>query len=142
MLRATNILYLTSFFLLFSSLFYRGESCFFTTKVIVNFVNYLPQNDSKPLYVYCASKDDNLGNHTLAAYGDSWGFNFCPIPFTTLFYCDLNWGELFMSLHAYDAKWIYNPCDIYAQKIECTWNVVDAGANLPGGEYHPWEAYQ
>ncbi|GER48942.1 plant self-incompatibility protein S1 family [Striga asiatica] len=130
MLRTTNILYLTL-----------GESCFLTTKVFVTFVNNLPQNISKPLYVHCASKNDNLGNHTLATYGESWGFKFCPIPFTTLFYCDLNWGELFMSLHAYDAKWGYSPCDVYIERIECTWKVVSAGVSLPGGKYHPWEAY-
>ncbi|GER48946.1 plant self-incompatibility protein S1 family [Striga asiatica] len=115
------------------------RSCFFTTEIHVTFVNNLPQN-SKPLFVQCASKDDDLGNHTLA-YNESWGFKFCVIPFATLFYCNLNWGELFMSLHAYDANWDYRPCEYVRNGLGCTWKVTSAGASLAEGENHPWEAY-
>ncbi|KAL0349986.1 UNVERIFIED_CONTAM: hypothetical protein Sradi_4147800 [Sesamum radiatum] len=56
----------------------------------VHIVNNLPDNSS-PLFVHCASKDDDLGNHTLRLNDDfNWHFRM-NIGLTTLYYCRFLW---------------------------------------------------
>ncbi|KAL6527120.1 hypothetical protein OROGR_016210 [Orobanche gracilis] len=117
-----------------TNLFHGGESCFFYYKVHVDFVNHIPETYPQPVVVRCASKDDNLGNHTLR-YNESWGFKFCVKPFSTLFYCNLRWGDSHLSLDAYNAMWFTNPCN----KGDCTWTISLSGAGLPRGQFHYWE---
>ncbi|GER35194.1 plant self-incompatibility protein S1 family [Striga asiatica] len=129
----SNILYPFLFLLLSMDLLHKGQSCFLYYKVHVSFVNNLPEN-LRPLYVQCMSKDDDLGIHRLM-FGQTWGFKFCVKPFSTLFYCNLNWSSLHIGLQAYNALWILNPCN----KGECAWTVIEAGAGLPKGKFHLWD---
>ncbi|KAL3650011.1 hypothetical protein CASFOL_006414 [Castilleja foliolosa] len=130
----TIIIYIALSFLLYGS-----DSCFLIDRVHVNFINHLPNEFPQPLLVHCASKDDDLGNHTLT-FNQMWGFSFCVIPFTTLFKCDLHWTGLGLNLNvdAYDASWVKNPCD----KSNCTWTVSVGGANLPNGDFHSWKDHE
>ncbi|CAA0825319.1 Plant self-incompatibility protein S1 family [Striga hermonthica] len=139
MFRTTNIVYLALFLLLSTNLSHKGKSCFLLYDARVSFTNNLPQN-SKPLNLHCASKNDDLGNHTVG-YGESWGFKFCVNPFATLFYCDLNWGDKSMSVHAFDGKWYISAHDPCAgnRGNNCAWKVDSDGAKLPKGEVHHWE---
>ncbi|KAL8052105.1 hypothetical protein ABFS82_06G188700 [Erythranthe guttata] len=62
--------------------------CAFTPKITVRVVNNLPPN-SQPLAVHCASKDDDLGYHTLGV-GEDFSWNFCNnIWGNSLFFCHL-----------------------------------------------------
>ncbi|KAI3458905.1 hypothetical protein Pfo_015568 [Paulownia fortunei] len=66
--------------------------CFLTLKHDVHIKNYLPPN-SAPLKLHCASKNDDLGYHTLYTNQEfHWSFceNFFP---NTLFFCHLWWGS-------------------------------------------------
>lgn len=65
-------------------------SCFAVADHRVHVVSHLPQ-DSAPLRIHCASKDDDLGYHNLFPGQDfHWSFcaEFLPI---TLFFCHLWW---------------------------------------------------
>jgi len=60
-------------------------------EITVHIKNELPDNE--PLTLHCQSKDDDLGEHTLAVNEEqSWSFrtNFGE---TTLFYCDMHWAR-------------------------------------------------
>ncbi|KAI3474342.1 hypothetical protein Pfo_029174 [Paulownia fortunei] len=66
--------------------------CILTDKYNVYVANNLGLN-SQPLVVHCASKDDDLGNHTLAIR-QSFNWNFCESYFErTLFFCHFWWGS-------------------------------------------------
>ncbi|GFP81225.1 hypothetical protein PHJA_000265800 [Phtheirospermum japonicum] len=129
----TTIIYIVLSFLLFASLFRETNSCFLYYKVHVNFYNNIHTSIPKPLFVHCRSKDDNLGNHTLAL-NQRWGFAFCVKPFSTLFKCELHWNGLYLNIVAYNALWLWNPCN----KGDCTWTVNGNGAYLPKGDIKLW----
>ncbi|GFP82853.1 hypothetical protein PHJA_000428400 [Phtheirospermum japonicum] len=127
-------IYIVLSYLLFANIFRGADSCFLYYKVHVTFINHLPAYFPQPLLVHCASKDDDLGNHTLTL-NQRWGFAFCVKPFSTLFKCQLHWNGLKLSIDAYDAMWVLNPCD----KGNCAWTVSAGGAGLPRGNFHSWE---
>ncbi|GFQ05820.1 hypothetical protein PHJA_002726100 [Phtheirospermum japonicum] len=117
------------------NLFHGADSCFLRPKYHVGFYSRLPANPPKPLLVHCKSKDDNLGTHTLMP-GQSWGFNFCSKPFSTLFICELHWNGLYRNnIVAFNDLWFFDPCE----KYKCIWTVSASGATLPNGDFHYWE---
>ncbi|GFP82863.1 hypothetical protein PHJA_000429400, partial [Phtheirospermum japonicum] len=61
------------------------------TKTHIYVINNLPPNTA-PLDIHCASKDDDLGNHTLTL-NQYFNFQFCDNPFATMFFCHLWWGN-------------------------------------------------
>ncbi|KAL3615877.1 hypothetical protein CASFOL_040171 [Castilleja foliolosa] len=72
--------------------------------------SYLPP-DSPMMRLHCASKDDDLGNHTLAL-NQRFMFEFCTNEFTTLFYCDAWWGPKHVPFHAYEQRpFLRSNCD-------------------------------
>lgn len=55
-------------------------------------MNKLPQN-SPPLMVHCASKNDDLGNHTLT-FNQEFSWKFCENFFwNTLLHSEATWGK-------------------------------------------------
>lgn len=114
-------------------LFQEGMSCFFFNKVVVTIYSDLP-SDSASLSVHCASKDDDLGSHTLTT-NQIYRFAFCTIPFTTLFHCDLYWGTKKKSFDAYDVNWHGDPCNGHT----CKWAARTDGIYLAGLKKFDWE---
>lgn len=98
------------FFLLIvsSCLLQTITSCFFVHKYAVYVVNNLPPN-TPPLFLHCASKDDDLGNHTLPI-NQHFRFAFCKNAFATLFFCRFRWNGKDKALNVYDSSWKYNRC--------------------------------
>ncbi|KAK4394103.1 S-protein74 [Sesamum angolense] len=94
----------------------------------VHIVNNLPDNSS-PLFVHCASKDDDLGNHTLRLNDDfNWQFRM-NIGLTTLYYCRFLWEsknkicDVFNKILAVD-------CESYDEKEDgniCFWSIRQDG---------------
>ncbi|XP_011084392.1 uncharacterized protein LOC105166650 [Sesamum indicum] len=80
------------------------SDCLFTWKYDLYVVNYLPSN-SAPLKLHCASKNDDLGYHTLAN-GEDFHWSFCENFFpNTLFFCHLWWGSKQKSFVVFKSKW-------------------------------------
>ncbi|KAL6576783.1 hypothetical protein OROMI_011059 [Orobanche minor] len=93
-------------FLIFSStviFLVQARTCFRNTVMRVYVVNALPQN-SPPLFLHCASGDDELGNHTLTV-GQNFNFKFCISVFKhTLFFCHLWWENKNIAFDVYNYK--------------------------------------
>lgn len=88
----------------------KGDSCviLFQVTIEVTITSELPGT----LYVHCASKNDDLGNHNLTSNGIGFQFQFCVIPWTTLFYCDFRWNAKKAHINVYNAKWRHNYCGV------------------------------
>ncbi|GER51450.1 plant self-incompatibility protein S1 family [Striga asiatica] len=126
---------LSLIFICAHDIFPKAEGCIKFFKANVTIVNDIPRGYSKPIFVRCKSKDDDLGTHLLRT-GQSWGFKFCVIPFSTLFSCGIEWGSQFhVDLKAYDAKWLFVPCE---NNRHCTWTADANGVSSKRGEFHPW----
>ncbi|KAI3470478.1 hypothetical protein Pfo_027141 [Paulownia fortunei] len=82
----------------------------------IHVVNNLPPNIG-PLLVHCASKNNDLGYHTLTSNQD-FHFHFCSKPLSTLFFCHLWWGKKNKAFDVYNAKWKINICK---QNHQCYW---------------------
>ncbi|KAI3458957.1 hypothetical protein Pfo_015620 [Paulownia fortunei] len=95
--------------------------CTFTQLVTVYVINNLPPN-SAPLVVHCASKDDDLGNHTLTRNQD-FQFEFCENFFSTLFYCHLWWEKKHIRFDAFRETWLGAIC----AKDICYWAAKSDG---------------
>ncbi|KAL6504089.1 hypothetical protein OROGR_026012 [Orobanche gracilis] len=70
-----------------------AHKCIFTPRAHIHIINRLDDPKSPPLKLHCASKNDDLGFHTLSFTQEfTWTFceNFLP---TTLFFCHLWWGS-------------------------------------------------
>ncbi|XP_022895219.1 S-protein homolog 2-like [Olea europaea var. sylvestris] len=84
-------------------------SCHFTKKYSVYVFNNLPPQSL--LMLHCASKDDDLGNHTLT-YSREFDWEFCDSLFgNTLFFCTLGWGSKKQSFDVFNSKWGKRECD-------------------------------
>ena len=76
-----------------------------TQQETVYVINNLPPN-SAPLKLHCASKDDDLGYHTLSTNQDyHWSFCDDVIP-KTLYFCHLWWGSKNQAFDAYKQTWV------------------------------------
>ncbi|GFP91820.1 hypothetical protein PHJA_001326000 [Phtheirospermum japonicum] len=85
-------IFFLSFIVVFNILNVSARKCIFTGKVAIQVNNRLDIN-SPPLKIHCASKDDDLGNHTIYS-GDGFNWTFCENLFhTTLYFCHLWWGS-------------------------------------------------
>lgn len=80
-----------------------ARSCLFVDKYTIHISNELPPNSQ--LKLHCASKNDDLGNHTLIV-GQEYTWSFCEnfIP-NTLFYCDATWGSKKCHFDAFSSAW-------------------------------------
>ena len=98
------------------------DGCFATTKHHVYILNNLVSN-STSLNIHCASKDDDLGFHTISA-NQKYEWSFCKNFFsTTLFYCHLWWDsedkafdvfhEKFFAWSTHDSWWVAKNDGIY-----------------------------
>lgn len=69
-----------------------NEKCISTPEYSVYIANILPPN-SVPLIAHCASKDVDLGNHTLTLF-QNFNWSFCDSSSkNTSFFCHLWWGS-------------------------------------------------
>ncbi|KAL3649708.1 hypothetical protein CASFOL_006111 [Castilleja foliolosa] len=88
----------------------------------VYIVNNLPPNSS-PLVVHCASKDDDLGNHTVVRNQD-YHFDFCDNFWsTTKFFCHVWWRNKDKAFVVFKEKFGRTSC----LKDVCYWAVKDDG---------------
>lgn len=78
--------------------------CFFAKKNHVHIVSNLPPN-SPPLLIHCASKNNDIGNHTLYP-GQLLEWSFCAnyFPPTTLFFCRFRWGQQNRAFEVYNEE--------------------------------------
>lgn len=105
--------------------------CLFTNGYFVHIMNKLPQN-SAPLELHCASKNDDIGNHTLGIDQEiQWGF--CESFFAnTLFYCDAQWGSKKSHFNAFKSSW-----NIRCDRGSCFWEARSDGFYLSNLKYDP-----
>ncbi|KAL7124374.1 hypothetical protein ABFS83_14G044400 [Erythranthe nasuta] len=91
---------------LFLYLVHMIEAVSFLRKTDVHIYNDLPKN-SKSLLLHCASKNDDLGNHTLYPGQEfSWSFR-TNIVSTTLFFCHFWWGSKQSAFDVFDSNWYF-----------------------------------
>lgn len=84
--------------------------CILTHKQTVIVMSFLPR-DLAPLIVQCASKDDDLGYHTLHT-NQNLLLRFCEdIIADTLFFCHFWWDSKEKSFDAYKETWFDMPFD-------------------------------
>ncbi|CAA0841092.1 Plant self-incompatibility protein S1 family [Striga hermonthica] len=106
-----------------------ARHCIVGNPITVYIVSYLPRQ-SPTLQVHCASKEDDLGNHTLGTY-QQFMFDFCTNYHNTLFYCDMSWGPKQIHFTAFEAKPFRSGC----QDFTCYWAAKDDG--LYYSDYNP-----
>ncbi|GER28947.1 plant self-incompatibility protein S1 family [Striga asiatica] len=76
--------------------------CYFTDGFSVYVFNKLPPN-SAPLKLHCASKDDDLGNHTLST-NQHFQWKFCEnVVWSTLYFCHLWWDSMQKALETFNS---------------------------------------
>ncbi|CAA0806374.1 Plant self-incompatibility protein S1 family [Striga hermonthica] len=93
----------------------------------VHVINNLPPN-TDPLIVHCASKDNDMGNHTVTT-NQEFHFHFCKRPVVTLFFCHLWWGGYKdIAFEAFNAKWDNSICT----DRKCYWSARDDGIYFSG----------
>ncbi|KAI3451078.1 hypothetical protein Pfo_007743 [Paulownia fortunei] len=97
-------------------------------KYEVHIINSLP-NNSSPLFIHCASKDDDLGNHTLHQKDDfHWHFRI-NVLLSTLFFCRFRWDSKDKSYDVFN-KHLAPNCETYDQKVDgniCVWSIRQDG---------------
>ncbi|XP_022880691.1 S-protein homolog 7-like [Olea europaea var. sylvestris] len=111
----------------------RQVSKFDDTKFEMHVSNQLPQGSV--LKLHCASKDDDLGYHTLAV-GQEFRWKFCENVFSaTLFFCTLRWGSEFASFDAFYTAWAHK----YCISGSCFWIAEDDGIYFQDSDAHPFK---
>ncbi|GFQ04886.1 hypothetical protein PHJA_002632700 [Phtheirospermum japonicum] len=107
---------------LWSTMASEKRACPFSHKFTVYVANNLPPS-SAPLVVRCASKDDDLGNHTVIRNQD-FHFDFCDNFWsTTLFFCHVWWGNKNIAFDAFRESWKSITC----AQDDCYWAVKTDG---------------
>ena len=113
-----------------------SPSLWWTTKYTVHIISRLPtvtdySKNTPPLTVWCQSKNDDLGIHTI--YQDqeiNWSFK--PNLFlTTLFFCHFYWADDDTSFTVYDNR-LSGHCKFMANSFNCFWEVRMNGFFLSG----------
>ncbi|GFQ07894.1 hypothetical protein PHJA_002933400 [Phtheirospermum japonicum] len=105
---------------------FQAHSLLFT-RVTVFVVSDLPR-DSPPLYVHCASGDDELGYHTLKL-GQDFHFEFGKGP-KTLFFCHLWWNGKNIAFDVFRTSWKTNHCASVPEMEICYWQARPDGIYL------------
>lgn len=79
-----------------------AEDCFLSGAYYFAIVNNVLPVSETPLLVHCASRNNDLGNHTLH-YQDYVQWQFClQIFHRTLFHCRVSWGSRSLSFDAFN----------------------------------------
>lgn len=95
-------------------------ACILTPSWTVYVTNKSP---SSSMLVHCQSKDDDLGNRTLA-FGKGFNWSFCEsILSNTLFFCHVWWGSKQASFDAFSSKW-------GRRYHDCVWELKEDGLYL------------
>ncbi|KAL7105666.1 hypothetical protein ACP275_07G058100 [Erythranthe tilingii] len=82
------------------------------------------ENNTDELIVNCRSADDDLGEHFLDK-GEDWHWQFRVNFFrSTLFYCNVQWGELGLRFTSFDTDNISSTCE---ETSTCFWSVREDG---------------
>ncbi|KAL5981757.1 hypothetical protein ACLOJK_015820 [Asimina triloba] len=102
-------------------------------KVHVSLMNRL--GDGKSMNIHCQSKDNDLGEHTVAE-GEEFSWDFSVNAFgTTLFYCDLGWGKISdFHFDSFSAGRDRRRCS-----SQCLWLVAKEGVYGLNDETGLWE---
>ncbi|KAK6135528.1 hypothetical protein DH2020_030742 [Rehmannia glutinosa] len=79
------------------------RKCFLSSKFQVRVANNLPPY-TEPIYLHCASGDDDLGRHKLER-NQEFHWSFCERVIGTLFFCHLWWGSKEKAFDAFSGKW-------------------------------------
>lgn len=105
-----TLMHIFVYFLMFCKIFETGNASglqpFFTVRV----ENDINIDNAPPLRVHCASKDDDLGYHTLGrSVYIHWEFreNFF---WSTLFFCHFWWGQKQRAFEVFNSNW-HEFCD-------------------------------
>lgn len=107
-----------------------SKTCIFTPSYTIYVANKLPPN-SAPLIAHCQSKDDDLGNHTIAV-GQNYNWSFCEnAAGNTLFFCHLYWGSKQAVFDVFSDPELANKCS----KNVCYWEAQSGGIFFNG--YYP-----
>ncbi|KAL8051746.1 hypothetical protein ABFX02_06G168100 [Erythranthe guttata] len=106
---------------------FQSSACLFKRfSYTVHVVNNLPQN-TDPLVVHCASRDNDLGYHNLTTKQD-FHFHFCIMIKSTLFFCHLWWGNKTKAFDVYNARWTPDKCVDHS----CYWEARSDGIYFSG----------
>lgn len=99
----------------------QAKKCsFLTPKFTIRIKNEIPKSQ---VSVHCRSKEDDLGFHNLKEQ-EEYYWKFCQNLWgTTLFGCDVKWGNNKASFHGFDLKLSQNYCG----KFVCRWSVKEDG---------------
>ncbi|EYU39676.1 hypothetical protein ABFS82_06G182900 [Erythranthe guttata] len=126
-------------FLILQSIIFKSTTiapqpnCVFTRKWEIRVVNRLPLYSIEPLQLHCASKNKDLGNHTLDVFEDlSWSF--CDNIFgNTLFFCHLKWnsnrGPKHKAFDVFTSKWLAE-----CGSGICYWSADEDGIRFTGSD--------
>lgn len=113
--------FLISTFILQTSMAVEKRVCTVTSLITVYIASNVPPN-TPPVVVHCKSKDDDLGNHTVARNQD-YHFDFCTNSYTTLFFCNIWWENKHIVFDAFHQTWRKPNCDYGT----CYWLVKSDG---------------
>lgn len=87
---------------------------------------------SKPLIIHCKSKDDDLGEHSLKVGEDfRWHFKI-NIWFSTLFFCDFNWGQMSRTFNVFTFRKEGKFC---SKTGNCYWLPTERGFYLSNDNF-------
>ncbi|XP_073049452.1 S-protein homolog 24-like [Primulina eburnea] len=105
----------------------------FTKRYYVYVANKLPSGSS--LTLHCASKDDELGYHTLAV-NENFHWTFCDsFLLNTLFFCHLWWGSKNIAFEAFYSE-LGKDC---GRDAICYWQAESDGIYFRGSKTYDWE---
>ncbi|GFQ02684.1 hypothetical protein PHJA_002412300 [Phtheirospermum japonicum] len=105
-------------------------SCHWTKGYTISIFDSILANQDKVRF-HCASKNDDLGNHTFYR-GFSYDWSFCDsILKNTLFFCHFWWGSKQKAFVVLD----YKLGKIQCKTGTCRWFVADNGFYLSDGIY-------
>ncbi|KAI3458753.1 hypothetical protein Pfo_015416 [Paulownia fortunei] len=105
------------------------RKCVFVWRYEVHIINNLPRR-SAPLKLHCASRDDDLGYHTLPINQD-FHWQFCANIFnTTLFFCHFWWGSKEKVFNVFDSD-RRGKCD-----VTCNWIAKSDGIYFSGFNFN------
>lgn len=98
---------------MFLGLALETNGCFLAPRFNVYVFSNLPLG-TPLLRVHCASKNDDLGYHTLAS-NENFTWNFCEGLFkNTLYFCHLWWGDKQKQFDSFKSNWHFFRHDTFS----------------------------